>query len=403
MIEPGIDIASWTRALMVGLVLFSSVGLYAQKDSSRVPAVMYTDKGFAFTTPDSNYQMHIEWRGQFRFAYPTDNDPITLEDFGQNKVHLNVNRARMKVGGHAVKPYFKYYLEYELFAGNLLDFRLMYEQHSFFKVKVGQWKVQYNRERIISSGKQQTMERSILTRPFTVDRQQGLSVFGRVGQGEWYDFNYWVSTFMGTGRGASENDDGKLMYMTRFQWNFMGESLGFSGSDLDYHERLGAIAAIAFVTNQSPYTRFSQAGGGQLPGFEEGDASRYRVNQFMVETAGKYHGFAWQQEFHWKRILDRETDGATTMLGNLVQVGYFPHYALDFVPQQLEIYMRHAFYNPDESVKSDIQNEFSFGFNWFVGGHRNKFTAEMSFFKFEQLDEQVSDDNRFRLQWDVSF
>ena len=92
---------------------------------TKVPAVQYTEKGFAFTSPDSNYQMHIEWRGQFRIAYPTDSDPVNLEDLDQDKVHIKVNRARMKVGGHAYKPYFKYYLEYELFAGNLLDFRVM--------------------------------------------------------------------------------------------------------------------------------------------------------------------------------------------------------------------------------------------------------------------------------------
>lgn len=377
-----------------------------QSDSvivKNVPAVRYTDKGFAFTTRDSNYMMHIEWRGQFRVAYPTDNDPVTFEDFGQDKVHINVNRARMKVGGHAYKPYIKYYLEYELFASNLLDFRFMFEKYSFLKVKVGQWKVQYNRERIISSGKQQTMERSILTRPFTLDRQQGISLYGRLGEGRLLDFNYWTSVFSGTGRGASENDDNHLMYMARLQWNMSGESLSFSGSDLKYHDKLTAILAFALTTNRSQYTRFSQAGGGQLPGFEDGDPGQYQLRQWMEEFAFKFRGASLQQEFHWKRIFDLKNQTETTMIGNLVQLGYFPYHIIPKFPQPIEFYLRHAIYNPDISHDHDLQNEFSFGLNWFVKGHRNKFTAEMSLFKYESENDQVRDDNRFRLQWDASF
>ena len=47
---------------------------------------------------------------------------------------------------------------------------MMIEKWDFFKIKIGQWKAYYNRERIISSGKQQMTDRSIITRPFTLDR-----------------------------------------------------------------------------------------------------------------------------------------------------------------------------------------------------------------------------------------
>ncbi len=363
----------------------------------------YTDEGWQFTSHDGNYLMHLEWRGQFRFAYPTDSDPLTNEDYADKELNLTIRRARMKVGGHAYRPFLKYYLEYELFASNLLDFRLMFDRFQFFKFKVGQWKVHYNRERIISSGKQETVERSILTRPFTIDRQQGISFYGRLNGPSVLDFNYWISILAGTGRGNQRNDDGNLMYMTRLQWNFLGESLDFTGSDLSYHEKLGAIIAIAGVTNQSPYTRFSQSGGGQITGFEEGVAGQYRVNQFLLETAAKYRGISWQQEFHWKQIKDNVNFTDTYLNGNLMQIGYFPHYALDFVPQKLEAYFRYAWYDPDLHIDEDWQSEYTIGFNWFFHNHRNKLTAEVSFLSLNADDEQVSDSDRIRLQWDVSF
>jgi len=209
---------------------------------------------------------------------------------------LKVNRARLKVGGHGHRPWLKLYWEYELAASNLLDFRFMFEKWKQFKVKVGQWKVHYNRERVISSGKQQMVERSLINRSFTIDRQQGVSLYGHLKGAGAANFNYWAAVLTGTGRGARENDDEHLMYMLRGQWNFMGEELKFWGSDLEYHEKVSALLALAAVTNRSPYTRFSQAGGGQLPGFGEGVSGQYRVNQWQAETAFKYRGWAWQQE-----------------------------------------------------------------------------------------------------------
>jgi len=365
--------------------------------------VSHGSKGFEFSTPDSNYLLQLQFRGQFRAAYPTDSDPITLNDFEDSRTYLKINRARMKVGGHAYQPWFAYYLEYELFAGNLLDFRLMYEQLPFLKVKVGQWKAQYNRERIISSGKQQTVDRSLLTRAFTIDRQQGISLFGRLDGEGLLDFNYWISAFMGTGRGATSNDDEHLMWMTRWQWNLTGEPLAFTGSDTDDHKELSAIIALAGVTNRSPYTRFSQAGGGQLEGFEEGMPGQYRVNQWLFETAAMYRGFSWQQEFHWKQINDLVNDRTTVLAGHLVQVGYFFHYLLPAIPRQLEIYGRYAIYDPDRSQTGDYKQEYSFGSNWFIKDHLNKLTAEVSFFDFQAAVDAQREGWRLRLQWDVSF
>lgn len=388
--------------------VFPITHAYAQeKDSTIVPAhkplISHGDKGFEFTSMDGNYLMQIQFRGQFRLAYPTDSDPIDLSDFQEDQLYMRVNRARMKVGGHAFNPSLKYYVELDLFGSNLLDFRMMLDKLPYLKLKVGQWKAHYTRERIISSGKQQTVERSIINRPFTIDRQQGVSVYGRLNGQGLADFNYWASVFMGTGRGARENDDENPMFMTRWQWNFMGEPLEFSGSDVKYHKKFTAIIALAGVTNRSPYTRFSTAGGGQLEGFEEGVAGQYRVNQLLAESAGKYKGFSWQQELHWKEINDMVNISTSTLMGNLFQLGYFPHYKWNNFPKKMELYARHAFYDPDLYADSDYQHEFSTGANWFFKGHANKLTAEYSYFYYSLESDQLQKGSRFRIQWDISF
>jgi hypothetical protein len=393
---------------LILLAAFLSIKGHGQvpEDSTKAEShkfLSYGSKGFIFSDRSGNYLMNLEFRGQFRLSYPTDTDPLTLSDYQDEQLKLGIKRARLKVGGHSFIPWFKYYLEYELFSSNLLDFRLMYEKLPWLKIKVGQWKVQYNRERIISSGKQQTMERSILTRAFTVDRQQGVSVFGHLEGEGLANFNYWLSVFMGTGRGSTGNDDNHLMYMSRLQWNFMGESLKFSGTDLEFHDQFVGLLALGAVTNRSPYTRFSQSGGGQLEGFDPGAAGQYRVNQAMQESAGKYRGFSWQQEFHFKQIRDLVNGTVTDMAGNLIQAGYFFHHLWNAIPDNVEFYGRQAFYLPDLSVSDQLQNEFSFGFNWFIQGHRIKLTGEASHLRTDIASSESMGGWRYRFQLDVSF
>ena len=290
----------------------------------------------------------------------------------------------------------------ELASGNMLDFRVMVTKYPSLNLKAGQWKAHFNRERVISSGKQQMTERSLITRPFTIDRQQGVSLYGSLSDGGLADFNYWVAVFTGMGRGAGANDDDNMMYMARAQWNFLGRELKFSGSDIPYSEEAAGLIALAAVTNRSPYTRFSTAGGGQLEGFEDGEPGQYRVNQWMVETDFKYKGFSWQQEYHWKEINDRINESVTTLTGNYMQFGYFFHYLLEGIPKQLELAFRHAFYKPDMDNPDNAEHEYSFAANWFFKGHLNKLTAEISYFESRELSENRVDGIRFRIQWDIS-
>ncbi|MBT8378963.1 MAG: OprO/OprP family phosphate-selective porin [Ignavibacteria bacterium] len=365
--------------------------------------ISYGSKGVEFSADDGNYKLQIQSRLQFRYSYPFDTDPVTFSDFQEEQTQTyKINRARLKVGGNVFKPWLKFYWEYDFPGSNLLDFRLMLERFEFIKLKVGQWKIHYNRERIISSGKQQTVERSILTRAFTIDRQQGVSLYGRLKGKSVADFNYWFSVLTGTGRGSRSNDDKHLMFMSRLQWNCFGRVLSFTSSDTKYHEKPTGLIAIAGVTNRSPYTRFSTGGSGQLEGFDDGEPGQYRVNQFLVETAFMFKGFSWQQEFHLKEIDDKVNNQITTLIGNYVQVGYFFHYLWSIIPKPLEAAFRYANYNPDRSFSNDNRREYSFNINWFFKDHLNKLTTEISYLDLQRSFSEVVSGWRFRLQWDVS-
>lgn len=365
-----------------------------------VAAIEHGSKGFEFESSDGRFLLQFDTRMQFRLSHPSDDNPVTFEP-EPDQTSFELRRARLKVGGHAWHEWLKYYWEFDFPSSSILDFRATMQWKDWFGVRVGQWKARFTRERVISSGKQQMLDRSLINRPFTIDRQQGVSALGRFGEGNWYDLNYWASAFTGTGRVGGPNDDNNLMYLVRLQWNPLGKKVGFSGSDLARDEAAFSLT-VAGVTNRSRYTRFSGDGGGQLPGFSDGTDGQYRVNQGMVETAFIASGFAWQQELHYKEIDDREMDTLTVMQGHYAQFGYFFSELVDFVPPELEFAVRHAWYDPGRGSSTDDQYEFSLVANWFFNGHRNKLTASSTWLDYEIDADSTQEEWRVQFQWDVS-
>lgn len=389
-----------SHILKIFLLLFLSFPLFAQEKNKDF--YITKGKGFEFHFFEDQYLLQVDFRGQFRASYPYDAFPIISDDFNDDETTIGISRARIKIGGHVYKSYYTFYFEQDIKGVNLLDFRVQIEKYAFLKLRVGQWKARYTRERVISSGKQQGLERSLINRVFTIDRQQGISLFGNLDGGGAANFSYWTSIFTGMGRGSSNNDDNNLMYLLRFQWNPNGEVIRFSGSDLEYHKKFISSIAFAGVTNTSAYTAFSTRGGEQLFGFEPGEDGQYKVDQLLFETAFKYRGISWQQELHYKNIDDKVNLEQTTLIGNYFQIGYFFHYAFPKFPKSLEIFARQAFYDANIDMADNNNNEYTIGCNWFFKGHKNKLTFDYSYIEYNEFDPTFESGNRFRIQWDIS-
>jgi phosphate-selective porin len=319
----------------------------------------------------------------------------------ENSSGTKLNRGRLKLGGHLFSPRFAVYSEYDFSKDQLLDLRVTFEIAHWLSIRAGQWKSEFNRERIDSSGAQQFVDRSIATPWFTVDRQKGIVASGRLGAGKTLDSSYWFGRLSGAGRGGDLKDaDG--LWMGRYQWNFTKRVLGFSQSDIGRRDTPAGSVAIAAVSGTSMYTQFSGAGGGQLPGFEDGEADRYKIRQALFETAWQYRGFSWQQELHWKEIIDSVSNTEQKIVGGYAQAGLFISEVWDWAPEPLEFALRYAEVDPDGGDNKGKERETTMAANWFFGAHRNKLTADIS----RVLRRDVADDQtetRFRLQWDVSF
>lgn len=395
----------------------------AERIDAEVPVkISHGKKGFRFETRDGNWQTNLQWRAQFRYTDPSTGDPRQLSKFNdEDQSTLEARRLRMKIGGHGYQPWLKYYFEVDLQPGRdvdddsskasarVIDYRLDINKWDWGGFRVGQWKVDYNRERVDSSGRQQFVERSIANRIFTVDRQLGVQLRGHAFRDTHADIRYFLGAFNGEGRGVRNSDD-NMLYVGRLQWNFLGRDLALRQTDVEYTQLPTASLAIGGATTQGPCTRWSSSGCGNLDGFASPSTAvhdQYEIDQYVQELAFKWKGFSLQQEWHRKTITDTLTDEEYDLTGGYLQSGYFFHNLIPAIPESLEFAARYAFVeepNKEDLAIDNDRQEMTLGANWFFKGHNNKLTLDWSRLSLD--DNRLKDkesESRIRLQWDVSF
>lgn len=370
----------------------------------------YTSKGLEVGSKDGAFSARINGRSQLRFSAPFVSAPRKPSHFDREDDNdMRFRRARLKADGHLGKSWIEYKYEHDLVGGNLLDLRFDIGPE-WLKLRVGQWKADYSRERSDSSGKQQFAERSIVNRAFTLDRQKGAMAVGRLGKGTLFDTQYYAGVFTGQGRGVfrdrrvpTDAPDGSPLWILRYQWNPLGGGVGFSQSDLERLDKPRLSFAVATAGNRSSYTRFSSSGGGQLDGFAAGAPGQYSIRQQLEETAFKYRGLSVQHEWHWKRVFDHLSQRRTRLSGSYLQTGYFFHEIFNKIPKQLELAARLAFVDPDQSRSGDVMHETGLAVNWFFRGHNDKLTFDVGRYSLRENSGLRRSALGLRAQWDVSF
>ena len=260
----------------------------------------YGSSGFRLETRDGNFQTNLQWRAQFRYSNPFGSDPRQLDDFAEaSSSSFEPRRLRMKIGGHGFQPWVKYYFEVDLqpardvdadaisSGARVIDWRIDLAKWDWGGIRVGQWKIDLNRERVDSSGRQQFVERSIVNRVFTIDRQVGIQFRGRLFKETPADLRYYAGVFNGEGRSVRNVSDDHL-YMGRLQWNFLGRDLSWRQTDVEYTEKPTGSLAIAGFTNTGPCTRWSSSGCGNLDGFASplvAESDQFKIEQAVQEFA----------------------------------------------------------------------------------------------------------------------
>ncbi|MFN4298398.1 MAG: porin [Thermaurantimonas sp.] len=354
--------------VFVKLLLISD--LYAQNETDERALVRIQD-GISLQR-DTLFLLNLRLRIQNRFGIIL-NDQTNTPEFD-----ARVRRLRLRLDGYVLSPRVQYYVQLsfsqadqELDRSNtpqiIRDAILYYVFSDKFYMGFGQSKLPGNRQRVISSGSLQFVDRSLANATFNLDRDFGFFFY----YNEHFStqkINVKAAITTGEGRNAQITSAG-LCYTGRIEWLPFGKFLNagdFTEGDLEIEKyfKLSLAAGYSFNKNAS---RTGGQIGGQL--FEHRNFST-----FIADGIAKYYGWALQAEYfrrHTINPITQNTDGQIAFVYN--GSGYAAQLSKFFSPGW-EVALRLATTVPDEDIKAVATrfDEYLTGVSRYLRGHRIK-------------------------------
>ncbi|HET8736704.1 MAG TPA: porin [Pricia sp.] len=327
-----------------------------------------------------------------------------------------IRRARLKFDGFAYSPKLRYKIELGLsnrdlsgaseFTGNapryILDAVVMWNFYENFELWFGQAKLPGNIERVISSGNLQQVDRSLLNRYFTIDRDMGFQLRHRFKPSERFLIREKLALSQGEGRNIIAGNLGGHQYTARLELLPLGEfaSKGeYSGADMEREETPKLMLSATFDTNQDAVKTRSNQGSYMVTdvGFYETD-----INTIFVDAMLKYRGFSLMGEFAHRSADDpiaKNSDGTTT--GDVVQVGNGLNLQAGYLfKTDWEISGRFTNIRFDTQVTGKIpQQQYTLGLSKYIVGHKLKVQTDLSYLS----EDNEQDELMYRLQVEVHF
>lgn len=355
-------------------------------------------KGLRISDAAGSFHLKFEARFQTLFQGIYDLDKTSDAFDGE----MMIRRARLKFSGFVYKPGFEYKIELGLsnrdievkgrdsdYANIILDAYMRFKLHENLKLRVGQFKMPGNRERIISSGDLQMVDRSIINSKFNIDRDAGFMLENKTTLGN-VVMRQFAAVSSGEGRNRLSKDAG-FCYSGRFEFLPLGE---FSGkgdlveSAIDREESPKLSVGMSYSYNDN-----AQRSRGQLGNtlFESRDLTIMETD-FMF----KFGGFSAMGEAAIRdvdnpitaNLESQETEYVYKGKGWNLQTGYM-------FKNNWEIATRVSDLRPDREIQSmtDRQTDYTVAVSKFWVGHKLKVQGDVTYSKKTALVGSRSDRN----------
>lgn len=370
------------------ITFFLLIGFNAFSQTATPTPYFDFSKGIGMTAPDSIFSVNIRFRMQNRVALTT----FSESDLGIKQVEALVRRVRLRFGGFVYSPKLTYNLQLSFTRGDMdwdntqfpnvvRDAYIQYQWTKRFSIGFGQTKLPGNRQRVISSGEQQLVDRSIVNAAFNIDRDFGVQ------------FNYRLSHVAlrgaissGEGRNIAKSDNG-LAYTGRIEFLPLGAFTNggdyFEG-DLMREQKPKLSIGIVYSHNHHAVRQAGQLG---LPLYEQSN-----IGSFMVDALYKYAGWAFSAEYHDRTATNPITDDGT---GNerYVYVGTGQNYQLSYLfIKNWEVIGRYSNITPAKVLENEenIRNQYTIGLTKYLRGHRVKIQNDLSFDEAHAVGSSLS-------------
>jgi phosphate-selective porin OprO/OprP len=374
--------------------------------------VEWRDGKTRFTLGD-NFYLELSNRVQLRFTREMPDATVTLPGTGgpgDAKGSFTIPRAKFKLEGWFYKPQLEYELQLnwpdvaETPASRLLEDAYIdwdVSKQKKFRIRFGQFKAPYGRQRLASSGALQFVDRAETDARYNPSRETGIALWGTLG-GNRVDWRVMASN--GNGRSQPANDNSKFLCTARVMWQAIGNApMNEWGSgplltEADLADSAsGALLAIAgnFLKNDR---RFSST-----------TAVVNDDTQWSFDYTFKYEGFASVGEYH-HRSSDPYLQGVAGPgfddTGFGVQASYaWKGPAVVAGGGFWELAFRYSQIDPTDLVSTaNDRTEIGGALSWYANRHNLKVQAD-----FREIEDEAANsgegakNKEFRLQTQFMF
>lgn len=306
--------------------------------------------GLQIRSADNKFALTFRMRVQFRYELQHDHD----ED--ETRHVFMIRRARLQFKGHLFGEHNKYYLQIAISPHDMgwtsagpsftpiRNWEISFDYLRDLTLTVGQMKVNYNRQRVISSGDLQLVDRSTVNNEFTLDRDVGIKLHSDDLGGIGY-LRYSLGLFNGEGRDGYRVDNLGMLYVARLELVPTGDAAGeWSDDEVDWtrQRRPSFVIAGAYAFHDRAKRDRGSLGNRPL------DLGTTDFHSAEADLMLKVAGLSLTGEFHWRKGLREFGDGtvfddmgvetpaprvpARNGVGYFVQAGFLvPRLPLEFI------------------------------------------------------------------------
>ena len=341
------------------------------------------DKGFKLASPDGNFLLQMEGQIQVRFGWNHRDDSSDDDRWG-----FELRRTKVTFKGHVVDPSWKYVIQGAFnrdtrayltgvdvnFDGEdvstssssitgpfeLEDAYIEKDLGGGWYVRAGQYKLPFLREELVSSKRQQLVERSLVNNAFSVVRSQGVEV------------GYAADMF----RVMGDYSDGARMQNSSFltfdtEYAFTGRAEVLLAGDWKQHDDFASWRGDEF-------------------GLLIGGAIHYQAGEFGT-TATEIDTLSWtfdaQAEFGgfnlFGAIVGRHLDFNSPAAADLDQIGFIVQGGF-FVTEDIDLFGRFEWGDDDIAGNEELMI-LTVGFNKYFSKHQLKWTNDVGF-AFDEVE-----------------
>jgi len=340
-------------------------------------------KGIVFED-EGRYRLRLGGRFQVLETLREDADELESE--------TQLRRARLTLDGYVFSESIEY--KFQLgFAGRdldedgsaVLDAYLDLTHLRDLGLRLGLQKVPFSRQRLVSSGSLQFVDRARANGDFELDRDVGLTLHSDDFLGLDGLLEYQLGIFSGEGRGRLAVPTGYL-YVARVGFRPFGAFDDYVEGDLERSKRPRLAIGAAVAWNEDAQRTGSNNGDPIAEARGLGDFPGFDYLHLGADAIFKWNGLSILGQFLWRKAEDAVDapleEGGTVRIGPDDGYGWFVQ-AGQMIGPHWEIAARYgeerALDDADDSFRAalaDAGRELGGGVNWYVHEHLLKLQAD---------------------------